>query len=199
MRNSLTATVLAAALATTTFTATPAQASDESDTIAALIFGAAALWAVIEATDDDNKSTPAPVVTPTDTTEKTHRHSWGERHRHAHAHKGHIHNDAHAHNNSHSHSGHSHNGGNQGGSHGGHSSNDQNSKVLPGQCQRTTEGRKADSRDQHTYFSSKCLAKNDADDGLPSSCEKVYYTDKGRRDGYATTCLMRKGYVIGRS
>lgn len=195
MLNTLKTTALAATLAVTGF-ATPAQASDESDTIAALIFGAAALWAVIEATDDDPKPSPAPETHTHNDEPRTHKHHWGVRHRHAHAHDGHTHNDRHGHgesaDNKHSDK--------HGRKHGDkHTSNKNNSNVLPGQCQRATSGKKADSRDKHTYFSSKCLAKNDAEAGLPSSCEKVYYTNNGRRDGYATTCLLRNGYVIGRN
>lgn len=50
------ALALSTAFAASTLSATPVQASSESDTIAALLFGAAALYMVIDANDDDKKN-----------------------------------------------------------------------------------------------------------------------------------------------
>lgn len=87
MFKSFTASAFAAALAITPITATPSLAWSEEDTLAAVIFGAAALYILSEANDNDG---PVPVNTTT-----THSHSHGVTHTHAHSHSGHAHDGNH--------------------------------------------------------------------------------------------------------
>lgn len=163
------AAVCAIAMGLTTVSATPARAMDASDTLAALLFGAAAIYIISEVGDDDDpKHQPDP-----EPAKVKHRHAGGLVHSHVlpHANHGHAHD------------------------HDAHPPRPHASKVLPRNCRYKKRIVLHNADADEVYYKASCLKTYPVAHGLPRTCRITVRGNGGDTQLYSSSCLKRYGYV----
>ncbi len=178
MSRKFIASVLAASLAITSFSAAPAKAGN--DDLVKFLAGATALIIIGKALDGKGRSSVRYDYGYHNHGNQGHTHRYDNDHKH---HKGYtppVHNGRHYDDN---HSGKY-----------GHQGQHQARKVLPGACEvsvRMENGRR-------NFLNSRCLERrNVKTQNLPSRCHITAGRDRhGKITGYTTQCLQNRGYKI---